>query len=227
LEEAKKGGKLREITPKDVPSHFSVRQKYTLLGFQKRGEDYLKGVVPDLSSLLPSPHLLHCPPKSLPEGVEVKLLIGGSGGGNMRNSESEKREEEEDNIEIVSLKFEGFGVEKTGEISLRWLWNGVTFLAVLEEEKEETGTNTTQKAVLPTHLPADQPGQLVCYKVQEGEVLQEGGTLLVMEVMKMEMLIPVPRNFIGKTVKKLTLKERTKDQPGSTVEVGDALLEVE
>ncbi len=61
------------------------------------------------------------------------------------------------------------------------------------------------------------PGAVLQLKVREGETVQAGQTVLVMEAMKMENPVPAPHNG---TVKKVYVAE------GDNVGEGDALMEI-
>ena len=166
----------------------------------------------------------------------MKLLLGGSCGGSLESSYKEEKGKEVregegiEGIEIVSLQFGGFEVEKSGEISLQFEFGEVTFVVIMEEENNDNNNNNAnanQKASLPTHLPSHIPGELVKYEVKEGEELKEGGRIGIVESMKMEVVVGVPGGFVGKKVKKLALKERTREERGSMIAPGDVLLVVE
>lgn len=61
------------------------------------------------------------------------------------------------------------------------------------------------------------PGLIVRVEVKEGQAVKAGQTLLVMEAMKMENVIPAPHNG---TVRKVLVTE------GASVSEGDVLVEV-
>lgn len=66
-------------------------------------------------------------------------------------------------------------------------------------------------------VPAPLPGLILQVKVKEGESVQAGQPLLVMEAMKMENVVPAPHNG---TVRKIFVAE------GATVGEGEPLVEV-
>jgi biotin carboxyl carrier protein len=70
----------------------------------------------------------------------------------------------------------------------------------------------------PTHVVAPMPGMIVRINVEEGDTVQAGQGLIVMEAMKMENEL---RATSGGTVRKLLVS------PGSAVEKGAILLEME
>jgi biotin carboxyl carrier protein len=66
-------------------------------------------------------------------------------------------------------------------------------------------------------VPAPLPGLILRIEVKEGDSVQAGQSLLVMEAMKMENVVPAPHNG---TVRKIFVAE------GATVGEGEPLIEV-
>merc|ERR1712066_846258 len=66
----------------------------------------------------------------------------------------------------------------------------------------------------PHHLGTVVPGELLSYAVQVGQVLKAGEPLCVLESMKMEMKISVPKEFDGLEVQALPCSGRTKEKQG-------------
>jgi biotin carboxyl carrier protein len=66
-------------------------------------------------------------------------------------------------------------------------------------------------------VQAPLPGLILQVKVKEGDAVQAGQAIVVMEAMKMENVVPSPHNG---TVRKVLVKE------GDSVAEGDVLLEV-
>lgn len=84
-----------------------------------------------------------------------------------------------------------------------------------------TVTSTSQRrrgAAASGDLTAQMPGQIRDVRVQEGDAVEAGQTLVVMEAMKMEMRITAPR---ASRVKRVLV------QAGAIVERGAVLVELE
>ncbi len=69
-----------------------------------------------------------------------------------------------------------------------------------------------------TPIEAPMPGMVIRYEVKEGDVVNEGDVILVLEAMKMENTITTP---VSGTVKKINFKE------GDSVQKGDVLAVIE
>lgn len=85
----------------------------------------------------------------------------------------------------------------------------------------EKSTRSAARGAAHSHsgdLSASMPGQVIAVQVVEGEHVEKGQTLLLLEAMKMEMRIKAP---IAGVVKKLLCA------PGDNVERGQRLIEVE
>jgi len=83
---------------------------------------------------------------------------------------------------------------------------------------ERGGTRRAQAAIGDDSLTAQMPGQVVSVPVAEGDAVEAGQTLVVLEAMKMEMRVNAPR---AGTVRKLLAA------PGQVVERGQKLVEIE
>ena len=70
----------------------------------------------------------------------------------------------------------------------------------------------------PGGVAAPMPGIVIEYTVKEGDSVEEGDVLLILEAMKMQNEIKAP---VGGTVSKITKK------PGERVDKGEALIEIE
>lgn len=98
----------------------------------------------------------------------------------------------------------------------RWVTvNGQTFVFAL------AGSKTRRDGVAhhaAGELRAPMPGQIRAVPVAEGEWVQKGQTLVILEAMKMELKVAAPFEGVVKTVKV---------RPGQTVEKDEVLAEVE
>ena len=74
------------------------------------------------------------------------------------------------------------------------------------------------KAASSGTLTAQMPGQIMQVLVSEGDTVESGQKLIVMEAMKMEIVVTAPHDG---TVKTLSVEE------GETVERGQTLIEIE
>lgn len=100
-------------------------------------------------------------------------------------------------------------------ISIDGMPEEVTFEA-LNEYVNDSGSNTggRKKATDPGHVTAPLPGNVVDVLVQEGDKVEAGQALLVMEAMKMETELLA--NISG-TVKALHVKKADRVTPGETL----------
>lgn len=92
---------------------------------------------------------------------------------------------------------------------------------VYEVELAQSGPRRAGADSLHSHeneVKAAMPGSILAVKVAEGDLVEPGQVLLVMESMKMELSLESPR--AGKIARVLV-------QPGQMVELGRVLLELE
>lgn len=92
---------------------------------------------------------------------------------------------------------------------------------VYEVELAQSGPRRAGADSLHSHeneVKAAMPGTILAVKVSEGDSVELGQVLLVMESMKMELSLESPRS--GKVARLLV-------QPGQMVELGRVLLELE
>lgn len=77
---------------------------------------------------------------------------------------------------------------------------------------------TPQTAVAGEEVVSPMPGTILDIKVNQGDTVNAGDTLLILEALKMENEIVAPRN--GRVLQVITTK-------GGTVDTGDLLLTLE
>ena len=85
-------------------------------------------------------------------------------------------------------------------------------------EKHTGGSRGAGKSQQGGDLTASMPGQVIEILVQNGEVVEKGQTVIILEAMKMEMRVKAPYAGI---VKQLLCT------PGATVDRGQILIEIE
>lgn len=98
-------------------------------------------------------------------------------------------------------------------ISIDGMPEEVTFQA-LNEYINEGGLGGRKKATEPGHVTAPLPGNVVEVLVKEGDIVEAGQALLVMEAMKMETELMA--NISG-TVKALYVNKGDRVTPGETL----------
>ncbi len=97
----------------------------------------------------------------------------------------------------------------------RWVTiNGQTFILTKTTGPAKRGGHAHHAA---GELTAPMPGLVRAVQVAEGEAVQKGQTLVILEAMKMEIKVTAPFEGVVKTVKV---------QPGQTVEKDELLVEV-
>jgi biotin carboxyl carrier protein len=79
----------------------------------------------------------------------------------------------------------------------------------------------------PHEYPTVVPGEVLSYTVSVGDVLEEGDVFCMIESMKMEVKISVPKELNGHVVKALPCAGRTAELQGDILTPGDLLLETE
>jgi acetyl-CoA/propionyl-CoA carboxylase biotin carboxyl carrier protein len=101
--------------------------------------------------------------------------------------------------------------------------NGIAYALQVQEKKERPGEEAPSKVVRMAAeeagaVTAIMPGKIIRVLVQEGDEVQEGDVLCVLEAMKMENELRAGK---GGVVKEVTI------EPGSDVEMGEVLVVVE
>ena len=99
-------------------------------------------------------------------------------------------------------------------ISIDGMPEEVTFEALNEYVNDGGNTGGRKKATDPGHVTAPLPGNVVEVLVKEGDKVEAGQALLVMEAMKMETELLA--NIAG-TVKALHVKKADRVTPGETL----------
>ncbi|HEC75115.1 MAG TPA: biotin/lipoyl-binding protein, partial [Methylophaga aminisulfidivorans] len=99
-------------------------------------------------------------------------------------------------------------------ISIDGMPEEVTFESLNEYVSEGNGSGGRKKATEPGHVTAPLPGNVVEVLVTEGDEVEAGQSLLVMEAMKMETELLA--NISG-TVKALHVKKGDRVTPGETL----------
>ena len=106
--------------------------------------------------------------------------------------------------------------EDTWQVLLR----GRLYPILVEDEREKRLRSAAGSGVAETgefHLRAPMPGLVVAIPVEEGQAIQKGQVLLILESMKMQNELKAPRDgTIG----------RVRVKPGETVEQKQTLLSV-
>jgi biotin carboxyl carrier protein len=101
--------------------------------------------------------------------------------------------------------------------------NGIAYAIQVQEKKERPGEEAPPKVVRMAAeeagaVTAIMPGKIIRVLVQEGDEVQEGDVLCVLEAMKMENELRAGKSGV---VKEVTI------EPGSDVEMGEVLIVVE
>jgi len=199
-----------------VPADFTTAQKYTALGYQGKGLEFVQktqGKASDLTSLLLAPQLLHAQPGSLAPGTKFDMLTD--------NSDVSKQEQ---------MEFLGFGKASGGDITMNFLHDGQTIQMALPDPNQQSFTAAVAgprraDSSNPLELGTDIPGELIKYAVKVGDKLVAGEPLCVLESMKMEVKISVPEHLDGLVVGGTPLKGRTASNQGDILKPGDLVLE--
>jgi biotin carboxyl carrier protein len=114
------------------------------------------------------------------------------------------------NVEVVNFDREA----KTAEIKV----NGATYTVVAKDQYdillEKLGLGSLNSAKI-SELKAPMPGLVLKVFVAEGNAVQKGDNLFVLEAMKMENIIKSPADAVVKTVR---------IKPGDKVEKGQVLI---
>merc|ERR1719203_2446018 len=213
--QAAMGQSARLIGAADLPADFTAAQTYTALGYQQKGLDFakLQASGKDLSPLLLAPHVLHAKPRSLAPGTRFEVLP----------DSSKVRERKQ-------VEFTGFGTSPKSDILINFMHEGQQVQVSMADPNAAVGSSAKsgpRKADPGNRLELGTvvPGELLLYNVKEGDKLEAGAPLCVLESMKMEMKISVPDELDGLIVKSLPVKGRTKEKQGELLAPGDLLLE--
>jgi len=114
------------------------------------------------------------------------------------------------NVEVVSFN----GSDKSAEIKV----NGNTYHITSKDQfdilLEQLGFNHLNAGAI-SDLKAPMPGMVLKVFVKEGDALQKGDNLFVLEAMKMENIIKAPADVVVKSIK---------IKPGDKVEKGQVLI---
>jgi biotin carboxyl carrier protein len=101
------------------------------------------------------------------------------------------------------------------------LLHGRLFPVTVEDEREKRLRSTAGGSVVETgelHLRAPMPGLIVTVPVEEGQAIQKGQVLLILESMKMQNELKAPRDgIVG----------RVRVKPGESVEQKQILMSVQ
>ena len=120
---------------------------------------------------------------------------------------------------VDSKSFEGFVYP--GETEWEVLLMGRQYPVVVEDEREKRLRAAAGGSVSETgefHLKAPMPGMVVSIPVEEGQEIEKGQVLLILESMKMQNELKAPR--VG-TIGRIRVK------PGESVEQRQTLLSVQ
>jgi len=199
-----------------VPDHFTTAQKYTALGYQGKGLEFVQktaGKAGDFTPLLLAPQLLHSKPGTLTPGTKFELLTDST-----------------DTSAQEQIEFLGFGKAANTDVTMNFLHNGQTIELALPDPNASavsTAVSGPRRAdsANPLELGTDIPGELIKYVVKMGDKLKAGDPLCVLESMKMEVKISVPDHLDGHVVGSLPAKGRTAELQGDILKPGDLLLE--
>jgi acetyl/propionyl-CoA carboxylase alpha subunit len=124
---------------------------------------------------------------------------------------------------VYSLVVDGHSVDAhvyPNEDSWQVLFHGTLFTAYVEDEREKRLRAAMAGKVAEHedyHLKAPMPGMVVSIPVQEGQMIQKGNVLVVLESMKMQNELRSPRD--GKVV-------RVRVKTGDRVEQKETMLSV-
>jgi len=210
------GAQSKLLGVRDLPADFTAAQRHTALGYQQKGLDFaaLQAQGKDLSPLLLAPHVLHAKPLSLAMGTSFEVLVD--------SSQVRKRNQ---------VQFTGFGTAPNSDIVMNFMHEGQNVQVAMPDPNAAVGAASAsgpRKADPGNRLELGTivPGEVLMYIVKEGDKLEAGAPLCVLESMKMEMKISVPDELDGLIVKSLPCKGRTKEKQGTLLAPGDLLLEL-
>jgi len=101
--------------------------------------------------------------------------------------------------------------------------NGIAYAFQVQEKKEKPGAEAPPRVARPAPeeagaVTAIMPGKIIRVLVKEGDEVQEGDVLCVLEAMKMENELRAGKSGV---VQQVTV------EPGSDVEMGEVLVVVE
>lgn len=210
------GAQSKLIGVGNLPADFTAAQRHTALGYQQKGLDFaaLQAQGKDLSPLLLAPHVLHAKPLSLAMGTSFEVLVD--------SSQVRKRNQ---------VQFTGFGTAPNSDIVMNFMHEGQNVQVAMPDPNAAVGAVSAsgpRKADPGNRLELGTivPGEVLMYNVKEGDKLEAGAPLCVLESMKMEMKISIPDELDGLIVKSLPCKGRTKEKQGDLLAPGDLLLEL-
>jgi biotin carboxyl carrier protein len=203
----------RLVGPGELPAGASTAQRFTALGFQQKGLDFVKlqSEGKDLTPLLTAPEVLHRQPLTLAQGSQLSLL---QGPGKHR----------------TVVDFLGFGKAPNGYITVGFRHAGTTITTQVPDPNAvaaagaEAGLRKAD-ASNPLEMGTVVPGELISNAVAVGDVLEEGQPLCVLESMKMEVKLSVPPELHGAEVVSVPCKGRTATHQGDILAPGDLLVE--
>jgi biotin carboxyl carrier protein len=124
---------------------------------------------------------------------------------------------------VYSLLLDGLSFESyvaDGEDGLQVMLRGIHYQATVEDEREKRLRSASRGGVAEHaefHLRAPMPGLVVAIPVSEGQTVNKGDVLVVLESMKMQNELKSPR---AGTVSRLRV------QIGNSVELKQTLLSV-
>jgi biotin carboxyl carrier protein len=125
---------------------------------------------------------------------------------------------------VYSLLVDGKSIEGfvySGESEWEVLLMGRQFPVVVEDEREKRLRATAGGSISESgeyHLKAPMPGMVVSIPVEEGQEIQKGQVLLILESMKMQNELKAPRDG---TLGRIRVK------PGESVEQRQTLLSLQ
>lgn len=99
--------------------------------------------------------------------------------------------------------------------------NGIAYAFQVQEKKERPGAEAPPRAARAAEVgavTAIMPGKIIRVLVKEGDEVQEGDVLCVLEAMKMENELRASKSGVVKEVNV---------EPGSDVEMGEVLVVIE
>jgi biotin carboxyl carrier protein len=124
---------------------------------------------------------------------------------------------------VYSLLLDGQSFESyvyEGDEALQVLLHGAHYQAIVEDEREKRLRSTSRSGIAEHaefHLRAPMPGLVVAIPVSEGQLINKGDVLVVLESMKMQNELKSPR---AGTVSRMRVKI------GDSVELKQTLLSV-
>ena len=129
-------------------------------------------------------------------------------------------------VKKINLSWQGKPISVYAQKVKRQLWfhyEGQVHIYEPEQKKQSQGASGNDKAMA---LTAPMPGKVTKLSVKEGELVEKGQTLVVMEAMKMEYRLEAPRmtrvksvhckegEQVGLGVTLVRFEEESKDKEG-------------